>query len=119
MCDMRACCACRQGAMDASNLLKPMLGRGELRCIGATTLDEYRKCAWSSCTPLSNNTRIPTNTNTSVQYPPADLACNHALLEHFCTQQLPLESVIVLSSCPSGKSSRFSDFFQQAESVCW
>ena len=32
-----------QGAMDASNLLKPMLGRGELRCIGATTLDEYRK----------------------------------------------------------------------------
>ncbi|KAK9904142.1 hypothetical protein WJX75_005374 [Coccomyxa subellipsoidea] len=31
------------GAMDASNLLKPMLGRGELRCIGATTLDEYRK----------------------------------------------------------------------------
>ncbi|KAK4409841.1 Chaperone protein ClpB3, chloroplastic [Sesamum angolense] len=31
------------GAMDAGNLLKPMLGRGELRCIGATTLDEYRK----------------------------------------------------------------------------
>ena len=28
--------------MDAGNLLKPMLGRGELRCIGATTLDEYR-----------------------------------------------------------------------------
>ncbi len=32
-----------QGAMDASNLLKPMLARGELRCIGATTLNEYRK----------------------------------------------------------------------------
>ena len=32
-----------QGAMDAGNLLKPMLARGELRCIGATTLDEYRK----------------------------------------------------------------------------
>jgi ATP-dependent Clp protease ATP-binding subunit ClpB len=31
------------GAMDASNLLKPMLARGELKCIGATTLDEYRK----------------------------------------------------------------------------
>ncbi|KAI7741418.1 hypothetical protein M8C21_000878 [Ambrosia artemisiifolia] len=31
------------GAMDAGNLLKPMLGRGELRSIGATTLDEYRK----------------------------------------------------------------------------
>lgn len=31
------------GAMDAGNLLKPMLGRGELRCIGATTLDEYRQ----------------------------------------------------------------------------
>ncbi|HET9530077.1 MAG TPA: ATP-dependent chaperone ClpB [Blastocatellia bacterium] len=32
-----------EGAMDASNLLKPMLSRGELHCIGATTLDEYRK----------------------------------------------------------------------------
>ena len=31
------------GAMDAANLLKPMLARGELRCIGATTVDEYRK----------------------------------------------------------------------------
>ncbi len=32
-----------EGAMDAGNLLKPMLARGELRCIGATTLDEYRQ----------------------------------------------------------------------------
>jgi ATP-dependent Clp protease ATP-binding subunit ClpB len=31
------------GAVDAANLLKPMLARGELRCVGATTLDEYRK----------------------------------------------------------------------------
>ena len=31
------------GAMDAANLLKPALSRGELRCIGATTLEEYRK----------------------------------------------------------------------------
>jgi ATP-dependent Clp protease ATP-binding subunit ClpB len=31
------------GAMDAGNMLKPMLARGELRCVGATTLDEYRK----------------------------------------------------------------------------
>lgn len=31
------------GAMDAANLIKPALARGELRCIGATTLDEYRK----------------------------------------------------------------------------
>ena len=31
------------GAMDASNLLKPALARGQLHCIGATTLDEYRK----------------------------------------------------------------------------
>ncbi|MBO0200887.1 AAA family ATPase, partial [Vibrio alginolyticus] len=30
------------GAMDASNLLKPALARGELHCVGATTLDEYR-----------------------------------------------------------------------------
>ena len=29
--------------MDASNMLKPMLARGELHCIGATTLDEYRQ----------------------------------------------------------------------------
>ncbi|MFA6850768.1 MAG: ATP-dependent chaperone ClpB, partial [Selenomonadaceae bacterium] len=32
-----------EGAMDASNILKPMLARGDLRCIGATTLNEYRK----------------------------------------------------------------------------
>ena len=32
-----------EGSMDAANLLKPMLARGELRCIGATTLEEYRK----------------------------------------------------------------------------
>jgi len=32
-----------EGAVDASNLLKPMLARGELHCVGATTLDEYRK----------------------------------------------------------------------------
>ena len=32
-----------EGAVDAVNLLKPMLARGELRCVGATTLDEYRK----------------------------------------------------------------------------
>ena len=31
------------GSMDASNLLKPALARGQLRCIGATTIDEYRK----------------------------------------------------------------------------
>jgi ATP-dependent Clp protease ATP-binding subunit ClpB len=51
-----------EGAMDASNMLKPALARGELRCIGATTLDEYRKhiekdaassvassrCSWAS-----------------------------------------------------------------------
>ncbi|MBC7317545.1 MAG: AAA family ATPase, partial [Chloroflexi bacterium] len=32
-----------EGAMDASNMLKPMLARGELHCIGATTINEYRK----------------------------------------------------------------------------
>src|SRR3954447_3981031 len=32
-----------EGAVDAANLLKPLLSRGELRCVGATTLDEYRK----------------------------------------------------------------------------
>ena len=32
-----------EGAMDAANLIKPALARGELHCIGATTLDEYRK----------------------------------------------------------------------------
>ena len=32
-----------EGSMDAGNMLKPALARGELRCIGATTLDEYRK----------------------------------------------------------------------------
>ena len=37
------CAGATGGAMDASNLLKPMLARGELRCIGATTLDEHRQ----------------------------------------------------------------------------
>jgi len=32
-----------EGSMDASNMLKPALARGELRCVGATTLNEYRK----------------------------------------------------------------------------
>ena len=32
-----------EGAMDAANLFKPLLARGQLRCIGATTLAEYRK----------------------------------------------------------------------------
>ena len=32
-----------EGGMDAANLLKPALARGEMQCIGATTLDEYRK----------------------------------------------------------------------------
>ena len=32
-----------KGAVDAANILKPALARGELQCIGATTLDEYRK----------------------------------------------------------------------------
>ena len=32
-----------EGAMDAGNMLKPMLARGELHCIGATTLDEHQK----------------------------------------------------------------------------
>ncbi|HEU5181333.1 MAG TPA: ATP-dependent Clp protease ATP-binding subunit [Candidatus Polarisedimenticolia bacterium] len=33
-----------EGALDASNILKPRLARGEIRCIGATTLEEYRRC---------------------------------------------------------------------------
>ena len=41
------CCMLRvgktEGSMDAANLLKPALARGEMRCIGATTLDEFRK----------------------------------------------------------------------------
>ena len=32
-----------EGAIDASNMMKPVLARGELQCVGATTLDEYRK----------------------------------------------------------------------------
>lgn len=40
------------GSMDASNLLKPMLARGELRCIGATTLNEYKQ-VWLGLPQLS------------------------------------------------------------------
>ncbi len=38
-----------EGAIDASNILKPSLARGELQCIGATTLDEYRKYIEKEC----------------------------------------------------------------------
>jgi ATP-dependent Clp protease ATP-binding subunit ClpB len=38
-----------EGAMDAGNLLKPMLARGELHTIGATTLDEYRQYIEKGC----------------------------------------------------------------------
>jgi hypothetical protein len=46
-----------EGAIDAANILKPALARGELQCIGATTLDEYRKHiekdpALERCVPL-------------------------------------------------------------------
>ena len=37
------------GAMDASNMLKPALARGELHCVGATTLDEYRQYIEKRC----------------------------------------------------------------------
>jgi len=47
------------GAMDAANLLKPMLARGELRCIGATTQDEYRSGASSRCRSRSRRCRPP------------------------------------------------------------
>ena len=46
-----------QGAMDAANILKPALARGELRAIGATTLDEYQKYfekVWTAC-PRTRN----------------------------------------------------------------
>ena len=42
------------GAMDAGNLIKPMLARGELHCIGATTFDEYRPVSYTHLT-------LPTN----------------------------------------------------------
>src|SRR5207302_1704432 len=41
-----------EGAVDAGNMLKPMLARGELRCVGATTLDEYRKHVEKDSSPL-------------------------------------------------------------------
>ena len=39
-----------EGAIDAANTLKPALARGELQCIGATTLDEYRRIQYSKGT---------------------------------------------------------------------
>jgi ATP-dependent Clp protease ATP-binding subunit ClpB len=54
-------CGQGDGAMDASNLLKPALARGELHCIGATTLDEYRKHVEKdagSCPPLPAGVRV-------------------------------------------------------------
>ena len=45
-----------EGAIDASNILKPALARGELQCIGATTLDEYRKNIKRRCIRTSFST---------------------------------------------------------------
>ena len=45
------------GAMDAGNMLKPLLARGELHCIGATTLDEYRQYIEKDAAP---GTAFPT-----------------------------------------------------------
>ncbi len=42
-----------EGAVDAANILKPALSRGELQCIGATTLDEYRKYIERDARPCS------------------------------------------------------------------
>ncbi len=42
-----------EGAIDASNMLKPALARGELRCVGATTLNEYKKYIEKGCGPGS------------------------------------------------------------------
>ena len=59
------------GAMDAGNLLKPMLARGELHCIGATTLNEYRKyTALKFRTPPSSPPLpFPTATSPTVSSP--------------------------------------------------
>ena len=55
-----------EGAIDAANILKPALARGELQCIGATTLDEYRKhiekdAALERCVALDQNGRPASN----------------------------------------------------------
>ena len=47
-----------EGAMDASNILKPSLARGELQLIGATTIAEYRKYIAKRC---GTRTKIPAN----------------------------------------------------------
>ena len=44
-----------QGAMDAANILKPALARGQIRCIGATTFEEYKKNIEKSCLPWINS----------------------------------------------------------------
>jgi ATP-dependent Clp protease ATP-binding subunit ClpA len=54
------------GAMDASNLLKPALARGELHCIGATTLDEYRKHVEKDAALSAASARRPTRNTASI-----------------------------------------------------
>ena len=75
-----------EGAIDAANILKPALARGELQCIGATTLDEYRKhiekdpalerrfqpvkiCLCSIAQPLCRDVEASLNSSTTFQVP--------------------------------------------------
>jgi ATP-dependent Clp protease ATP-binding subunit ClpB len=48
-----------EGAMDAGNLLKPLLARGELHCIGATTLNEYRQYIEKDAALERRSSRLP------------------------------------------------------------
>ena len=87
-----------EGAIDAANILKPALARGELQCIGATTLDEYRKHIEKD--PALERRFQPVKIRTSClafhelsfaderQYMLCVLQCN-GCIRAICTRQLP------------------------------
>ena len=47
------------GGMDAAQLLKPALARGEMQCIGATTVEEYRRCGVCACVCVFVSSELP------------------------------------------------------------
>ncbi len=73
-----------EGSMDAANLLKPMLARGELKCIGATTFDEYRKYIEKDRALERRFQKImvqePSVEDTSVYYVDSKTALNHTMV---------------------------------------
>lgn len=87
--------------MDASNLLKPALGRGDLHCVGATTLNEYRKVLCVSCFTPSAHCRFDSSLPFSFafQYIEKDAALARRFQTVFVSEPSVEETISILRGC--------------------